>query len=46
MLVNVSQDNLTLRTYATYTGQPSVLDKSQTLTFEVGKEISLTVLFY
>lgn len=44
--VDVSQANLTLRANATYTGQLGVLDKSQTPTFDVGKEIAETRTTY
>lgn len=44
--VDVSQASLTLRAGATYTGQLGVLDKSQTPTFDVGKEIAETRTTY
>lgn len=38
--VDVSQANLRLKPNATYTGQLGILDKSQSPTFDVGKEIA------
>ncbi|AMJ66646.1 hypothetical protein [Hymenobacter sp. PAMC 26628] len=38
--VDVSKANLALKANATYTGQLGVLDKSQSPTFDVGKEIA------